>query len=188
MGNGEWSLLQKASRGHLRCPFTSPWSGPKHPSASQRWDPDANLWGSTPNTGASPPPSQCSPGTQTQHLLLHRKEPVRCLHFHIYFHGDNMEEISNHCGGKKNLTSELHPITIMSNCSKSSVDLTFIESNAKENGLPLDLRHRVWVCLVMYLWQDFSFLGKVDRYSPRSTWLCTDVPTSHSKGHFVVPV
>ena len=54
--------------------------------------------------------------------------------------------------GERNLslTYELNPKTMNFNYSKSSIDLTFIESNAK---LPLGLRNRdrQFVCLVKYL-------------------------------------
>lgn len=55
-----------------------------------------------------------------------------------------MGTFSNHCGGENLLlTSELNPVTINFKYFKSSVDLTFIESNAEEYGLPLGLRNHV---------------------------------------------
>lgn len=90
------------------------------------------------------------------HLKLKEKSPVQCPHLQFSL----WNRLSNQCGGKKkSLTSELNPITMNFNYSKSSLDLTFIESNAEVNGLALGLRSRVrpfcWSCKVFTMGFDF---------------------------------
>lgn len=111
-----------------------------------------------------PPPQRCHWGFYLHHWLKpcsqpytsNSKSPVQCPHLQFSL----WNRLSNQCGGKKkSLTSELNPITMNFNYSKSSLDLTFIESNAEVNGLALGLRSRVrpfcWSCKVFTMGFDF---------------------------------